>query len=87
VVDAFVDSSLVEAMLAALEDADALTHGAKTVLMRTLQRLAPLLPPALAAQVAAAGRRSLEERIDLTGPELAGPEQPAGVGAKRKLVV
>jgi hypothetical protein len=87
VVDAFVDSSLVEAMLAALEDADALTHGAKTVLVRTLQRLAPLLPPGLAAQVAAAGRRSLEERIDLTGPELAGPEQPAGVGAKRKLVV
>jgi len=83
VVDAFVDSSLVEAMLAALEDADALTHAAKTVLVRTLQRLAPLLPPALAAQVAAA---LPEQCIDLTGPELAGPELPASAGAKRKLV-
>jgi hypothetical protein len=92
VVDAFVDSSLVEAMLAALEDADALTHGAKTVLVRTLQRLAPLLPAALAAQVAAAGRCSPEERTDLAGPGLAGPAgpgpgpaEPACVGAKRKL--
>ena len=89
VVDVFVNSSLVEAIFSALEDADALTQSTKTVLVRMLQRLAPLLPAVLAAQVAAAaGRCSLEERIDLTGADLAGPgpDKPAAVGAKRKLV-
>ncbi len=86
VVDAFVDSSLAEALLAlagadAAEGADgpcgALTPGARTALARTLQRLAPRLPAALAAQAA-----GLEERIDLTGPD---PDEPARGGAKRKL--
>jgi hypothetical protein len=83
VVDAFVESSLVEAMLSALKDADALTPSAKTVLARTLQRLAPLLPGALAAQAAA----GLEGLAGPAGPEglagPAGPDEPARAGAKR----
>jgi hypothetical protein len=68
VVDVFVDCSLVDSMFSALEDADALTHSVKTLLVRTQQRLVPLLPAALAAQVGnTLGHCFLEEHIDLTG--------------------